>query len=237
MNTVKIGKHTVRTPAVCASVAGEVSDVKRSLKIAERTGADIAEMRIDLIRGKLEDLMPGKMPAIITNRPRREGGDFSGSEDERVGMILDSLELSPACIDLEISTPGGILRKAIKKAKQSRTSVLLSYHNFSGTPDISMLRSVLNKMVQEKCDIAKIVTNAESKEDAFRMLEFILEARGPVPSVAFAMGKEGRLTRYTSLVLGSPWTYAGVGRPTAPGQLDLKTAVEWVRVLRRLEVR
>jgi len=242
MGTILLGDRKITTPAVCASIAGsDEGEILSGLRSAKKLGADLAEIRLDLARRKpsLERILTAEIPVIVTNRSRREGGCHAGSEEERVGLLADSLDLDPLCIDIELSTAPILRRNLMLKARRKGVPVMISHHRFSDTPEPELLRGVLDEIAGEGCDLAKIVTMARSKEDAFRMLEFMVRIQGnsKLPVISFAMGRRGSVTRYIALALGSPWMYAGVFRRTAQGQPDLKTAVSWARELRRLEVK
>ncbi|MEM2875134.1 MAG: type I 3-dehydroquinate dehydratase [Candidatus Hadarchaeales archaeon] len=239
MGEIFVGKHKVKTPAVCASIAGrEESEMERKIKLAGE--ADLVEVRMDLAGKKLDlsRIMPCGIPLILTNRPRKEGGGYEGGEKERVGALLESMDLRPSCVDVELSTPPDLMREVLDEARRKKISVLISHHEFSGTPKPEFLEDILKKAT-DKGNFVKIVTMAKTREDATRMLEFLVrtQERSEVPLISFAMGEAGKITRYIAPVLGSPWMYAGVLEKTAPGQPDLKTAVEWIHYLRELEVR
>lgn len=240
MRTMRLGSHTIRTPAVCASISGtDEGEIRKGIKLAK--GADLLEIRLDLAkRGMaLEEVMPDGIPVILTNRPKREGGGYAGSEDERVALLIRSMDLSPSCIDIELSTPKNLMEEVLTEAKRRNISVIVSHHDFSGTPKLELLEDALRKARGAGGDIIKIVTMARSRGDAMRMLEFLVRAQGEpgTPLISFAMGEEGKITRYIGPVLGCPWMYAGVIEKTAPGQPDLSTAVRWIKYLRKLEVR
>jgi len=241
MGTIRLGNHKIRTPAVCASISGKNEmKIMRGLKAAKKLGADLAEIRADFAGRelKLERILPAEMPIVLTNRPKREGGKYVGVDEGRVALLIDSMDLAPSCIDIELSTPTRLMVDVLKKARKKGVSVIVSHHDFAGTPEPRHAEKVLKSIVEKGCDIAKLVTAAKSRRDVFKMLEFMvrIQEKNELPVISFAMGNMGKITRYIALVLGSPWIYAGVYGMTAPGQPDLKTAVEWVAELRGLEV-
>ena len=232
----RIGRFELKTPAVCGSVIGEsVDSMKACLKKAVEQGADLVELRIDGLRDRAgwQDLLRSELPTILTNRPEREGGHFEGDEEERVGSLLDGTIRGVACVDIELSTEGALLRKVLSNAKGRGTSVLISYHDLTSTPEVEELFEVVRKMVRARCDIAKVVTFAEDRKDALRVLDFLVRVQDEVavPVVAFAMGEAGRISRIAAPLLGSPVVYAAAGEATAPGQLDVATTKMLLREL------
>lgn len=65
------------------------------------------ELRLDLIDGHdLKQLMQAAdTPAIVTNRSKMDGGQFRGSEEERVAVIRQAIDSGAKYIDIETSTP------------------------------------------------------------------------------------------------------------------------------------
>jgi len=235
--TVKLGKHRVRPPAICAAVMAEGIDVMEArVNSAIEQGADVIELRLDGLR-ELEGwqgLLRDDVPMIVTNRAEREGGHFKGGERERIGPLVEAIELGAACVDIELSTPRQELEEVLRAAREGETSVLLSYHNFDGVPARGDLFERAKRMERVGCDIAKLACFAKRPEEAIEMLNFLVRARDAlgVPVIAFAMGEAGKFTRILAPLLGSPLMYAEVGKATAPGQLSL---VEMRRLMDALE--
>jgi 3-dehydroquinate dehydratase type I len=228
VSRVKFGPYEFKTPIICGAVrARDVPGMKRLMEKAFREGADLVELRIDSLReiSGWKKLLNNGKPVILTNRPKREGGGFWGREEERVELLLEGVEYGAPCVDLEFSTPQKLRSVARAKAKRTGASLLLSYHDFSSTPDFTRLLKTAKEMEKSGCDLLKLVTFAREKTHAFRMLEFIARAQaelGP-PLIAFAMGRAGIITRFIGPILGVPLVYAAVGAKTAPGQRGVKS--------------
>ena len=79
--------------------------------------------------------------------------------------------------------------------------------------------------------LAKVVTTARRFGDNLRVLRLygLKGARGRL--IAFAMGARGLPSRFEALRLGAPFVYVYHGRRAAPGQPDLESALEYVRVV------
>jgi len=236
LGELKLGKRVLKTPAVCGAVMGnDVEEMESTVALAVKQGADLIEIRADSLKdGKgLSKLFRGDLPVIFTNRPKHEGGNFRGTEEKRTELILEAIGNGASCVDLEISTPGRLRKRVVKEARQKGVSVLISHHNFSITPSAKSLLGIARKMSATGGDLIKIVTFAKDVSDSMRILDFLIEAQEPVtvPVIAFAMGEPGRISRVASLLLGSPFTYASVGKPTALGQLSVVEAKQLLRKL------
>lgn len=194
-----------------------------------RANADAIEFRMDLADEPLDRLddYDGDLPILATNRAAREGGEWSGGDDDR----LDALEAAIAidaveAIDVELeSVLDGDADDLLETARERGVRVVVSAHDFAGTPPRPELVRTLTD-AGTYGDVAKLAVTAESRADALALLSATerLAARGE--SVAtMAMGERGRHTRAVAPVYGSRIGYAPVDpeAATAPGQYDLET--------------
>lgn len=205
--------------------------------------ADLLEMRLDGFAARHGIAKTREMLSLLsisprnvvmaTNRHRRDGGLFEGDEEERVLLLLDAAAAGVDWIDLE----DYVSEELTERFKSMKRKVLISYHDFSGTPSGQDLRGKLAKMAQSGADAAKIVTLARSPEDNLRVLELIPIGKKEfnVDVIAFCMGALGRWSRIACLLLGSPWTYVQLPGQTAaaPGQV---TAAEMRSLLELMGV-
>jgi 3-dehydroquinate dehydratase-1 len=238
MKMIRLGSYQLRTPAVCGAVIGEsVKSMGAVLARAIEQGADLVELRLDGLREQAgwEKLLHEKVkvPIILTNRAKREGGRFGGGEEERIRVLLDGIDRGIDCVDIELSTEKKFLNKVVQEAKKRGVSVLISHHDFSGTPKVDALVAVAKRMVVAGCDIAKVVTFAETSGDALVVLDFLVEVQEEVsvPVIAFAMGDMGRFSRISAPLFGCPIVYAEAGEATAPAQFDVATTKRLLREL------
>ena len=242
LGELKFGRHRLRTPAVCGCVIGEnLDEMREGVSRAVKQGADLIELRIDGLRGKIvwDELLQKDLPTMLANHPEREGGSFKGGEEDRVGLLLEGIERGVSCVDIELSTPKKLRDQVVSEAKKSGVTVLMSYHNISKTPPAESLMKVAKDLEGAGCDMAKIVTFAETPDDGLRMLDFLVRAQKEVaaPIIAFAMGDSGRITRFVAPIFGSPIIYATAWKKTGPGQLDVATMKKWASELMLKEVR
>lgn len=201
------------------SVAKLVSDAKRALR-----RSDYAELRLDFLKPSqvprcLELARPLLGRSICTLRPKSEGGKFPGSERERISILKLISEFSPHLIDIEYNT----LRRnpaLYRYITGTGTGILVSWHDFGGTPSEAALKSMAKKMTRFSRNI-KIVTTARTIGDTLRVLSLYRSAPRGSNLVAFAMGDYGRMSRILCTRLGSPFTYVSQGKPVAPGQFSL----------------
>ncbi len=186
--------------------------------------ADLIELRLDyLAPKKLATLWPmTKKPFIVTNRIRKEGGKFKGSEEERISYLKRAIELAAPYIDIEIASPAKYLVHLLANRKESK--IILSFHDFKKTGPLKGLQSLLERMIDFEADIAKIVTLAQSWADNLTILNLIAYARQRKQKiVAFCMGEKGKISRLISPLMGGEWTYIALqaNKKSAPGQLTI----------------
>ena len=206
----------------CASVAEKTPKrLKQTLTKALKK-SDYAEIRFDflnpnLVPDALQQIKKDLRKCVCTLRPVSEGGKFSGSEKNRISIIKLIAEYNPFLLDVELNTlsKNKNLRRYLKN---TGTDILVSWHSFKQTPGNSVLKKKLAQMKKFSNNI-KIVTMAKSVNDATRVLS--LYKNNNTKLIAFSMGNYGRISRILCLFLGSPYTYASLGKPIAPGQFSV----------------
>jgi 3-dehydroquinate dehydratase I len=188
------------------------------------------EIRLDCLEEAAPDLqklfrnLPG--PVIATNRLAAEGGRWTGTEADRLHFLSQALSLNVTCLDVELVADAGFRREMW--ARRGKTRIILSWHDFTGTPDAARLEAVLDEMLATDADVVKLVALANEPADNLRMLSLIPRARAAGKDVtAFCMGPLGKWSRLAAPLLGSWLSFAPFSKhgASAPGQLtvnDLK---------------
>jgi 3-dehydroquinate dehydratase-1 len=205
---------------------------------AARGVADLVEFRMDMAESPLEQLAryDGDLPLLVTNRPTWEGGEA----DPGTGR-LDALKAAVgnehvAAVDIELAAlrRGGDLgdaaAEAVTEAEALDVSVVVSVHDFQGTPSERAMASLLTAAA-ELGDVGKLAVTAEHRTDALSLLSATHAADATGERVAtMAMGEAGQHTRAVAPVYGSRIGYAPVDAAdaTAPGQYDLETLARLV---------
>jgi 3-dehydroquinate dehydratase type I len=207
---------------ICVSAAS-----RAGLDDAIKSGAELIELRLDLIRehpARLFPLIPGNVLSIVTCR-HGVYEDF-----ERVVLLKSGIELGATYVDVELETPDDYLREISSIAGKAGTKVIVSYHNFERTADREDLESVMIACYEKGGDIAKISTQVNAPEDIRNLLSLY---DLPGKKVILGMGKLGRITRLVGPYLGAEFTFAssGVGGETASGQFTVKQMNEIYKVI------
>jgi len=194
------------------------TELKNALK-----KSDFAEIRFDFLKPNdvpvaLELIKKQLIKCVCTLRPKNEGGKFTGSENERRSIIKLIAEYNPFLVDIEFNTLQKD-KKFLNDIKNSKTKILVSWHDFKKTPKMVDLNKKFRNM-KKFSNYVKIVTTAKTVNDAVRTLS-LYNNDSKVKLVAFSMGEDARFTRILSLHMGSPFTYVSLGKPIAPGQFSL----------------
>jgi 3-dehydroquinate dehydratase type I len=192
---------------------------------AEDLGADLIEVRFDFMEevGDLRDIATStSIPLIATNRLIDQGGMKQVIEVDRVNVLLKAASVGFDYVDLELTMPA--LSPTLQQLKELGAEVIVSDHDFEGTPPLTSLKEKMDKMIAVGVDICKLIPMAKRASDNLNCFNLIREKRGQTRIVCFAMGEMGILSRVLSPVLGAEFTYASLlpSRETAPGQLTLQ---------------
>jgi len=217
----RLSRSEERTRICVPVIETTVEKAREAIKEANHV-ADLIELRTDYLKDHqwATLMMDRRKPFIITNRGREEGGRFRGNERERFRILKEAVLWSAEFVDIEMRSNRSLLRNMIEN--RNGTKIILSRHNFYGTPSPKELRSLFDRMIRLRPDVVKIVTFARSLEDNLNVLSLIPYALGEKKKiVAFCMGEKGKMSRIFSPVLGAAWTFASLSRDraSAPGQL------------------
>lgn len=218
-------------------VAAIAHDPVRNAIRAVRKGADMIEIRIDLLDHSSDSLYSLfrelneviRIPVIATNRISTEGGGFTGSEKERIDVLLSVLHAVDA-VDIELQTEKKYRDMVVRSAKDEGKCVIVSYHDFSTTPAKAEMEKILSDCFGAGADLAKLAVTPHSYDDALRILELARD-HAPESVCIIGMGEYGMHTRVIAPLYGSTLAYASVEDATAPGQLEVGELKNMLRKL------
>lgn len=189
--------------------------------------ADLIELRLDCFESidfdELRSLRSSfSIPMIFTIRCKQQGGNYHNTEKERLHTLKQLATLEPEYLDLENTVPQDIVEEIT--SKHSKIKIILSYHDFSKTPDD--LNAILHSMQKTKAAFYKIAVMAQSSNDALQLLCWAKKT--PENVIAISMGIHGQISRILVPIIGGHWTYATLDddQQTAPGQLTASTLIE-----------
>ncbi|KAK9845273.1 hypothetical protein WJX81_001847 [Elliptochloris bilobata] len=202
--------------------------------------ADIIELRLDFLQDlteperTLQSLFSAcqahGLPYIVTYRPNWEGGQYGGGEEERLMVLGLARDLGAPYVDMELKAAPAFTASHGGKAAPAGSRLILSHHDYDGTPDAETLQGILGRMTAAGADVPKIACVATDVADSARMLQ--LAADSPTPIIALSMGERGLPCRILAPKFGGVLTFGALsaGRESAPGQ----PTVQQLRQLFRL---
>jgi 3-dehydroquinate dehydratase-1 len=208
-----------KSPLVCATIFAKTKAefLKTAAKSAE-VGCDIAELRVDHLKEKetsliTEIIRDSPLPLIVTNRSERDGGLFPASDESTRQYLIESvLAYSPAFIDIEFDLPDEKRSKLIGAAKKKKVGIICSHHDFNSTPSITRILRLAGHISETRCDITKLAFMPSNERDASKILEAAsVLGGGRKMFTTFGMGVHGKMTRLSTLLLGSCLIYCSVG--------------------------
>lgn len=230
---VKIREFDLQNKTGIVASIGE--DPVNSSITAKQLGADILEIRLDLLNiqtpedawDTIEKIRSKvNLPCIATLRSREEGGYWSGTEKNRINLLLDIVP-SVDAVDIELSAPDK--NWVIKGASNAGVTVVVSSHNFTSTPSVEEMYEILDSCHDSGVDIAKLALMPETMQDVLDLFQVTLDFPKPISTIA--MGKLGKHSRIIAPFYGSVLTYGSVTNAVAPGQLRVDKLKEFMETV------
>ncbi len=206
--------------------------------------ADIIELRMDLIGSAvgplIEEIRRRSLAAGIIVTNRRSGRARKGAtaaEKKRLGLLEEAVILGADYVDVELDADPSLRRKlrTLIREQDNGTRLIVSHHDFVGTPSERALQDIFRSCVRAGADIVKIATFARCAADNLRVLSLIPYGRKKKKeTIAFCMGEEGRISRIAAPILGSYLTFASLkrGAESAPGQITAREMRRIDRLIR-----
>jgi 3-dehydroquinate dehydratase/shikimate dehydrogenase len=197
---------------ICISIAQE----SRRLVLADMLNAsrqcDLLEVRLDRFAKAADvgELLANKpRPVILSCRRPQDGGDWQGSETERLALLRQCIISKADYVEIELDAADEI-------RKFPPTKRVISYTNFQETP--ADLPDIYREMQTKSPDVIKLVTLARTPEEAWPLLQIL--AKPALPTVVVGLGKPGVMLTVLGKKIGAPWTYAALerGMEVYPGQ-------------------
>lgn len=208
-------------PIVSETTDKAIEDMNKASKLA-----DLIEVRADYIKSPdLKKILSAReKPLIITIMPEQENGKFKGTEQERIALLKQAIELGADYIDVNLGCTE--LNNLIKN--REATKVIVSYHNFEETP--SDLDEIYNKIKSTGADIVKMATFANKLSDNLKILNLVKKSDKNI--IAICMGQIGEISRILAPLYGSYLTFASLetGKESAPGQIPAETLKNIYRI-------
>ncbi len=197
---------------ICISINQE----SRRLALVDMLNAagqcDLLEVRLDRFEKApdLKDLFANKpKPVIMTCRRVQDGGNWDGSEEERLALLRQCIVSKADYVEIEVDAADQIRRFPPSQR-------VISYTNLQETP--SDIADIYEECLKKSPDVVKLVTLARTPEEAWPLVQIVAKQR--VPTVVVGLGKPGLMLSILGKKIGAPWAYAALerGMEAYPGQ-------------------
>lgn len=210
---------------ICVSVAAAtIKEAVEAVNAAREKGADLVEVRFDLMAEQPSDLTPLKnipIPKMATLRSKAQGGAWEGDDEAKARFFRRAIKAGFTLIDLEDDSP--LLQRRERDMKNVER--VISHHELDATPSTSRIIELM-LLAGAKGELPKGAFAVNSVEELHRLVHAgkMLALTGK-KYVLLGTGDFGPITRLRYRRLGSSMTYASLeaGKETAPGQVDVAT--------------
>uniref|UniRef100_A0A1D1ZK98 Bifunctional 3-dehydroquinate dehydratase/shikimate dehydrogenase, chloroplastic n=1 Tax=Anthurium amnicola TaxID=1678845 RepID=A0A1D1ZK98_9ARAE len=204
-------------------VAKTVEQMLSDMIVAKAAGADLVEIRLDHLaafrpRQDLELLLRARpLPALVTYRPKWEGGEYEGDEVKRLDVLRLAMEMGADYVDVELKVAPEFANSVCGR-KPEKCKLIVSSHNYQSTPSIEVLGNLVARIQATGADIVKIATTAVNITDVARMFQVMVHCQ--VPMIGLVMKERGIISRILCPKFGGYLTFAILdgGKESAPGQ-------------------
>ncbi len=220
---------------ICVSVAEPTTE--KCLKVLE--GLEFAEVRLDCMKVPIEDM------DVIFSRPMRLIATFMPNSlqpksnrtvvdnDTRKKFLLAAIDAGAKYVDIDQESSSSYKEEIIEKARSKNCKIIVSFHDFSCTPEEDKLEEIRMNCFKDGADIAKIACKVNTQRDNLKLLGLLNKRDYHGKTMVIGMGKKGKITRIVAPLLGSPFTFASLsrGKETAEGQIEKNILHQLLRIL------
>ena len=218
--------YPARQQIVHMKIVAALTDPAHAAR-AQEQGADIVELRFDLIEGDPADLVQTckevcSLPVIATIRSAQEGGQFFGNAGEwfeRIRPVIPLVEY----IDVEER-----FASIAPQIKEAGKTIISSHHEARMLPLHELCR--LERDLRAFGDIVKIVVTPCDEEDIIELIAFTHAIKKPL--CTSVMGSRFRYARAILPLFGSELVYCHTGNHTAEGQYSVQEFISLITLLK-----
>lgn len=251
MEPIKVRNLEIGTgiPKICVPITGtNREDILGTAERAVSSAADLVEWRADWCedifdRPCASDIlcglrqMLGEIPLLFTFRTVKEGGEKETDPDGY--RLLARWAAKSGLIDLldvELSAGRKTVQELIEEAHRHNVKVIVSSHDFQGTPPEEEILSRMKEMDEMGADILKVAVMPKSSSDVLTLLSATRKIRALCadrPVITMSMGGTGLVSRLCGETFGSAVTFGSLGKASAPGQISVGELAHILDLLHR----
>jgi 3-dehydroquinate dehydratase-1 len=222
-------------PKICVPlVSTTLAELEGEAEALKALAPDVVEWRSDYFDSvedigavktaleRIQDILPD-LPLIFTFRSAQEGGEKQISTEYYIQLNKAAAESGWVdIIDVELAGAEEDVRGLVKSAHACGVFVILSNHDFQGTPPEEEIVARLCKAQELGGDLPKIAVMPNSPGDVLTLLAAtnqMQEQYADRPIITMSMAGEGVISRLSGEIFGSALTFGAAHKPSAPGQV------------------
>ncbi|OMF23195.1 type I 3-dehydroquinate dehydratase [Paenibacillus sp. FSL H8-0259] len=232
-------------PKICVPLVGTtLSELREEAEALKALAPDVVEWRSDFfsqvediaavteVLGEIQQILP-EIPLIFTFRSAKEGGEKEISTEYYFRLNKAAVESGYVdIVDVELFNGEQEVRGLIATAHDNAVFVIISNHDFQGTPSQDEIVSRLRRAQELGGDLPKIAVMPQSAGDVLTLLaatNMMQEQYADRPIITMSMAGEGVISRLAGEIFGSALTFGAAHKPSAPGQVavaELRSVLE-----------
>jgi 3-dehydroquinate dehydratase/shikimate dehydrogenase len=166
---------------------------------------DVVELCLDRLvkEPDVGDLIADcEKPIMVSCRRKRDGGQFEGTDEQRLGILRQAIVASPAYIELDYEAAQSIPRFGDTKR-------VIAYTSMKDVYSKEDIEELFTEAKQLNGDIIKFTWPTPTLEAAWPLLAAVAKKR-EMPAVGLGLGKAGVTFSLLGRKYGSPWIYAAL---------------------------
>lgn len=188
---------------ICISVTPESRKLAKVDLLNASRHCDLVELCLDhLIKEPdVGDLLNGvQKPVLVSCRRPRDGGQFKGTDAQRLGLLRQAIVAGPQYVELELDIAGQIPRFG-------NTQRVVSYTSLD--KPLGNVDEIFEKAYKAKADVVKFTWPTPTLNAAWPLLAAVSKKR-ELPVVGMGLGRGGVTFSLLARRYGSPWIYAAL---------------------------
>ena len=166
---------------------------------------DLVELCLDRLikEPDVGDLLDGiDKPVLISCRTTRDGGQFEGTDEQRMTILRQAIVANPAYIELDYETAQVIPRFGNVKRVIAYTSMRKPFSKED-------IEEIFTEAKQLDADVVKFTWPTPTLEAAWPLLSAVSKKR-ELPAVGLGLGRAGMTFSLLGRKYNSPWIYAAL---------------------------
>ncbi|PLS05840.1 type I 3-dehydroquinate dehydratase [Neobacillus cucumis] len=225
-------------PKICVPMVGlTLEQLIEEANYLKTLDLDVVEWRVDFFENveeiekvkealiQIREILSG-IPLVFTFRSAKEGGEKEVSDAFYFGLNKNIVKTGLVdIVDVELFNEENEVKALIDAAHAQKVFVIISNHDFHGTPSKEEIISRLRKAQELDGDLPKIAVMPKSTSDVLTLLDATAtmnEQYADRPIITMSMSGKGVISRLAGEIFGSALTFGAAKKASAPGQVAVK---------------